>query len=180
MVNRRKALRLPFARVEMNEVVASPLQIPIPANPFSQLSRCRRTAKLNYETQSDPTTRKATRGEEGGDTHMKLLTKELKEKIPALYSQEHEKDPMVICKFFDPTGSWSWFVIEGEEKEYDYGMDFLFFGYVVGFDSELGYFTLNQLETAKQGMKGLQSLPIERDLYFMPRRLSEVKNKIQE
>lgn len=107
---------------------------------------------------------------------MDLLPEELKVKIPTLYSQENEKDPMVICKFFDPTGSWTWYVIEGREEEYDYGMDFLFFGYVVGFEPELGYFTLNQLETAKKGIKGIQSaLPIERDLYFTPCQLSEIK-----
>jgi len=110
---------------------------------------------------------------------MKLLTKEIIQKLPKLYSQENEKDPMVICKFFDPTGSWTWYVIEGEEQEYDYGADYLFFGYVVGFESELGYFTLNQLETAKQGLTGLAGLPIERDLYFTPCRLSEVKKEHQ-
>ncbi len=106
---------------------------------------------------------------------MQLLTKELKEHIPDLYSQENVKDPMVICKFFDPTGSWTWYAIEGGEEEYEYGMDFLFFGFVVGFDAELGYFTLNQLETAKKGVTGLRAVPIERDLYFSPCRLSEVK-----
>jgi hypothetical protein len=110
---------------------------------------------------------------------MKLLTKEIQHKLPKLYSQENKKDPMVICKFFDPTGFWTWYVIEGEEKEYDYGTDFLFFGYVVGFESELGYFTLNQLETAKQGLTGLKALPIERDITFTPRRLSEVKKEHQ-
>ena len=104
---------------------------------------------------------------------MKLLTKELKAKIPALYTQEDEKDPMVICKFFDPTGSWSWYAIEGEEKD----GDFLFFGYVIGFDAELGYFTMRQLETAKEGLTGLQALPIERELYFTSCRLSEAKEK---
>jgi hypothetical protein len=106
---------------------------------------------------------------------MQLLTKELWQKIPSLYSQENEKDPMVVCKFFDPVGSWSWYVIEGQEEEYDYGKDFLFFGFVVGFDRELGYFTLRQLETAKEGLTGLQALPIERDLYFTPCLLSKVK-----
>lgn len=103
---------------------------------------------------------------------MKLLTEEIKSCLPALYSQENEKDPMVYVKFFDPTGSWTWYATEGEETD---NADFLFFGFVVGFDAELGYFTLSQLESAKSRCKGLQALPIERDLYFTPRRLSEVK-----
>ncbi len=105
---------------------------------------------------------------------MKLLTEELKNALPALYTQEHEEDPMVICKFFDPTGSWTWYAIEGEETENN---DFLFFGYVIGFDAELGYFTLSQLITAKQGVIGLRALPIERDLYFSPCKLSEIKKR---
>jgi hypothetical protein len=111
---------------------------------------------------------------------MQLLTQEIKQKLPKLYSQENEKDPMVICKFFDPTSAWTWYVIEGEEKDYDYGRDTLFFGYVIGDDAELGYFTLHELETAKQGLTGLKALPIERDLYFTPCRLSEAKEKHDE
>ena len=103
---------------------------------------------------------------------MKLLTEEIKAKLPVLYSQENEKDPMVICKFFDPTGSWTWCGIEGEETD---NGDFLFFGYVIGFEAEFGYFTLSQLTTAKRGVTGLKALPIERDLYFTPCKLSEVK-----
>ena len=104
---------------------------------------------------------------------MKLLTEELKKQIPALYSQENEKDPMIDCKFFDPTGSWSWYVIEGGAE----GEDYIFFGYVVGDFPELGYFSLNELEIAKQNCKGIQSLPIERDLHFTPCKLSEIKRK---
>lgn len=105
---------------------------------------------------------------------MKLLTEELRKQIPALYAQEQEKDPMVYVKFFDPTGSWTWYATEGEAKE---DGDFMFFGLVVGFEAEIGYFTLNQLKTAKEGLRGLQALPIERDLYFKPCRLSEVREK---
>ncbi len=52
---------------------------------------------------------------------------------------------------------------------------FCFFGFVVGFEAELGYFTLSQLQTAKKDLNGLQALPIERDLYFTPCRLTKVK-----
>jgi hypothetical protein len=85
---------------------------------------------------------------------MKLLTQEIRAKLPPLYSQENEKDPMVVCKFFDPTSSWTWYAIEGSEVDasglYDTDrekVDFLFFGYVVGDEPELGYFSLNELET---------------------------------
>ena len=105
---------------------------------------------------------------------MILLTEELKAKLPALYSQENESDPMVYIKYFDPTGSWTWYATEGEETSDD---DFLFFGFVVGDFPELGYFTLRELETAKKNCTGIQALPLERDLYFAPCRLSEIKKK---
>ena len=104
---------------------------------------------------------------------MQLLTEEMRKKLPALYSQENEADPMVYVKYFDPVGSWTWYVTEGEERD----GNFLFFGFVVGFDAELGYFSLNQLETAKKGATGIQTMPIERDLYFTPCRLSKVKEQ---
>lgn len=113
---------------------------------------------------------------------MTLLTRELRKHIPALYSQEKENDPRVTCKFFDPVGSWTWYVLEGSPvdkngevcAEQD-AVDFLFFGFVVGFEAELGYFTERELETAKDGLRGVRTVPIERDLYFTPCRLSEIK-----
>jgi len=106
-----------------------------------------------------------------GGENMELLTVELKKKLPALYAQENKKDPTVYIKYFDPTGSWTWYATEGEEAD----DDFLFFGYVVGHDAELGYFTLSQLRNGKKELNGLKGLPIERDLYFRPCKLSEIK-----
>lgn len=106
-----------------------------------------------------------------GGEKMKLLTKKLKAKIPSIGSQDEVFDPMVICKYFDPTGSWTWYVMEGEERE---DGTFEFYGYVVGDFPEFGYFTLRDLETAKQNIRGIKALPIERDIYFTPCRLSEI------
>jgi len=95
---------------------------------------------------------------------MKLLTKELLEKLPPLYSQENVADPMVWVKFFTPDGNWTWYGIEYDGKD-------IFFGYVVGFEKELGYFSLKELESTR----GKFGLPIERDKYFEPMPLSKVK-----
>jgi hypothetical protein len=113
-----------------------------------------------------------------------LLPEILKEKMPALYSQENEQDPLVICKFFDPVGSWTWYATEGSPVDEDgyvdtdkEKIDYLFFGLVVGFVPELGYFSLKELETAKEGRRGIQAMPIERDIYFTPGRLSDIKKR---
>src|SRR5215468_555873 len=111
-----------------------------------------------------------------------LLPDTLKERMLSLYSQEHEPDPMVVCKFFDPVGSWTWYATEGspvdEDGYYDTAkakVDYLFFGLVARFVKELGYFSLHELQTLKEGMRGIRALPIERDVYFTPTRLSEVR-----
>lgn len=98
---------------------------------------------------------------------MKLLTKAIQSSLPPLYSQEANPDPVVRCKFFTPDSNWTWFVTEAEPQE---DGDILFFGYVIGHDSEWGYFAYSELSTAR----GPYGLPIERDLHFKPAPFSEV------
>ena len=88
---------------------------------------------------------------------MELLPIELREQLPKFYEQEGTKDKIVYLKFFFPAGNWTWFVIEGEPD----GDDFLFYGYVIGLETEWGYFTLHQLEEIN-----IHGLTVERDLYF--------------
>ena len=114
----------------------------------------------------------------GGETHTKLLTKDLLKTLPPLYSQEDNPDPMVVVKFFTPDAGWTWYAIEGSPVDangyYDTDkpkVDFLFFGLVSGLEVELGYFSLSELTS----VRGKFGLAVERDLYFEPTRLSEVK-----
>lgn len=98
---------------------------------------------------------------------MELLMEELRAQLPALYSQEGAEDPMVYAKFFTPDSNWTWYVTEGSQE----GDDFIFFGYVFGFEGEWGYFSLNELQSARGPMK----LPVERELQFRPAPWSEVR-----
>lgn len=100
---------------------------------------------------------------------MELMTQELETVFPPLYSQEDNdpKDIKVIAKFFDPCGSWTWYATEYDPKER------LFFGYVRGFENELGYFSLDELSS----VKGPLGLGIERDLHFGEHTLAEVVQK---
>lgn len=103
---------------------------------------------------------------------MKLITLDIERTLPPLYHFETTKTPAIATvKFFDPTGSWSWYVAEGQKQPDD---DWLFWGAVDGFEFELGYFTLFELQHAKDGCKGLQALPIERDPHFPPTPLVEL------
>ncbi len=95
---------------------------------------------------------------------MLLLTKNIVSALPKLYATENVADPVVRCKFFLPGTAWTWYVLEydGEDN---------FFGYVAGDSCELGYFSLRELKS----VRGTLNLPIERDLYFRPQKLSEVR-----
>jgi endo-beta-N-acetylglucosaminidase D len=92
---------------------------------------------------------------------MKLLTEKIKKQIPALYSTDDTpiEEKTIICKFFNPTGLGTWYVVEGEEQE---DGDWLFFGLVDLFEKEWGYFTLNELKS----VRGVFGLGIERDMHF--------------
>jgi hypothetical protein len=102
---------------------------------------------------------------------MKLLTKEIREQLPPLYSQDGKGGKaMAMVKFF--ISSWTWYATEGEPVKDSFGaeIDFKFFGLVEGFEKELGYFVLSELEE----VTGPMGLPIERDLYFKPTPLSKI------
>ncbi len=99
---------------------------------------------------------------------MKIVTEEFETlfKDYPLYSQEHEDDPLVIAKLFDPCGSASWFLLEYDPVEKRA------FGYVTGMTSdELDYISLTEMES----IKGLLGIGIEQDMYFVQKRLSELK-----
>src|SRR5436305_14031660 len=96
---------------------------------------------------------------------MKLLTEELRARLPRLYAQEAEAEPVVYAKFFLPGTGWTWYVTEGSSQE----NDFLFFGYVVGQEREFGYFLLSELETVRTPL----GLAVERDLAFHAGKLTD-------
>ena len=97
---------------------------------------------------------------------MHLLTTEIRQKLPALYATEGIEDPIVFCKFFLPMTNFSWYPIEFD------GID-TFYGYVIGQFSELGYFSLSELES----VRGPFHLSVSPDLFFEPVPLSKVKGK---
>jgi hypothetical protein len=97
---------------------------------------------------------------------MRLLTKMLRKQLPKLGATEHQENPRAVCKFFAPDGAFSWFPFEFDGSD-------LFFGAVAGMEFELGYFRLSELEETT----GPLGLHIERDLYFKPTPLSEIRKQ---
>lgn len=98
---------------------------------------------------------------------MKMLTKENLKALPPLGSTDGHVDPVAVVKFFDPTGSWTWYAVEFDGQD-------TFFGLVDGWEKELGYFSLSELSTTRLSM----GLKIERDLWFKPTQLSKLGSPV--
>lgn len=97
---------------------------------------------------------------------MKLLTKKNRDDLPALYSTEEQGDEaMAIVKFFHPFSNVTLYALE-------FDGDDTFFGWIEGQTKELGYFTLHEMEGVK-----VHGLGMERDLYFTPISLGELRKK---
>ena len=95
---------------------------------------------------------------------MRLLTQEIRKRLPKLYEQETKAgDAVVYVKFFTPWGSWTWYATEFDGED-------TFFGLVDGHEKEFGYFSLSELES----LRGPLGLSIERDLYWQPKKLEEI------
>jgi len=95
---------------------------------------------------------------------MKLLTQEIRNRLPKLGETDDQQDPTVQVKFFCPWNHWTWFAYEFDQND-------IFFGYVKGDFDELGTFSLSELES----VKGPMGLGIERDIHFTSKPLSECK-----
>lgn len=104
---------------------------------------------------------------------MKLFTKEILKKLPALYSQEAHENPEVemvfYVKLFTPDSNWTWFIAEYDpEKE-------IAWGYVMGLENEYGTIDIKELKE----VRGPFGLPIERDISFDPIKEKELMSEIE-
>lgn len=87
--------------------------------------------------------------------------------------RELSKDELnVYIKFFLPGTGWTWYVVSASKDERT--GDIQFFGLVDGLEPELGYFWLSELNTAHSPL----GLPVERDLYWKPVKLSQVMKEV--
>jgi hypothetical protein len=102
---------------------------------------------------------------------MKLLTKAQITKLPLLGTTDHLGEE-AICqvKFFSIWSDWRWYA-----TEYD-GLD-TFFGLVQGLETELGYFSLSEMQSVRHPQLGIAA--IERDLGWQAQTIAEVRKEIK-
>lgn len=100
---------------------------------------------------------------------MKLLTKTIEKKIPAIGKQDGLDDEAIVhVKFFDPCGSWTWYVLEYDGED-------TFFGLIDGHEPEYGYFSKIELESIRRPF----GLKIERDLSWRPTKIGAIRTKLR-
>lgn len=95
-----------------------------------------------------------------------LLDAESRQRLPKLRATEHQGvNALAQVKFFVP-GGWTWYA-----SEYD-GED-IFFGLVIGFETEFGIFSLSELTSLRGGGGQLA----ERDTTFQPTPFAKLLEK---
>lgn len=87
------------------------------------------------------------------------MTKEIEKRARAQFERGSDFDQMVVAKFFDPTGSWTWYLMNQDPADPDYH-----WGIVDGFAVECGSFSLSEL----RAYRGPLGIGIERDKSFKP------------
>jgi hypothetical protein len=98
---------------------------------------------------------------------MKLLNSELEARLPRIGTTEG-LDPDVLVRFFHPLSDWSWYPLEHCPE------DRMFFGLVDGFETEFGYFSLDELEELD-----VYGFGVEIDPHWTPKPLSELRTDLE-
>ena len=108
--------------------------------------------------------------EHSGRRGHQLMTQKLAAAIPALGANEKARnydEVLAPAKLFSPYNGWTWYITEMDPVTGQC------FGLVEGFEKEIGYFGLTELaETTVFG--GVPA--VERDLYWQPMTLGEIKS----
>ena len=100
---------------------------------------------------------------------MKLMTKEITKKAQKQFPKGSDMAQMVVAKFFDPCGSWTWYLMNQDPDDPDY-----LWGIVKGFEVEAGSFSLAELSSVKDKL----GIGIERDLWFTPKPAKEIWERL--
>ena len=98
------------------------------------------------------------------------MTDKIAKQATEQYDKGSDMDQMVVAKFFNPVGSWTWYLMNmADNGDYCWGI-------VDGFAVEMGSFSIKELEDLQLplGMK------IERDTLFEPMKASEVWEQLND
>lgn len=96
-----------------------------------------------------------------------LMTREIAEELPRLYEQDCAEDPTVYVHYFSCVNGWDWWLLKFDGTDEAFSL-------VEGYDDELGYFSIKEMEELNRQM-GFAA--VERDEHFEPKPLSAVRGR---
>lgn len=99
---------------------------------------------------------------------MKLLTKKIKERAEKQFNLGSDMNQMVVAKFFDPCGNWTWYLMNKDPN------DTYCWGIVDGYEVETGSFDISEL----QNFTNQRGIGIERDKFWTPITANELWNQL--
>lgn len=103
------------------------------------------------------------------NNRFELLSARDRKRLPPLYSQENNRNQKAQVHFFDLLTKWSWYAIEFDGED-------IFFGLVLGFEKELGYFSLSEFKEVNR-TAGFNR--IVKDVDFKPQSVKAISKKWQ-
>lgn len=74
-----------------------------------------------------------------------LMTVEIAKTVPRLYEQDGADDPIVHVRYFSCVNGWDWWLLEFDGTDEAFGL-------VEGYDDELGYFSIKEMEELNRQM----------------------------
>lgn len=102
-----------------------------------------------------------------------LIKQIIKTNTKGLYEQDGKGDEAkVTIKLMSLFSDWEWYVTEARIED----NDITFFGLVKGFETELGYFTLNEFDNVNRNTQAIIIL----ETGFKPRSLGHVREELRE
>jgi len=98
-----------------------------------------------------------------------LMTKAITKKAQKQFPRGSDMGQLVVAKFFDPCGSFTWYLMNQDPTDPSY-----LWGIVKGSCVEMGSFSLSELSN----YKGKLGIGIERDRSFTPKPAKEIWDRL--
>ena len=112
-------------------------------------------------------------GEKEDTMQHKLFTKEIEKRLQEQYKLGNNLEKQkVICKIFNPYGSWTWYILNQDKDDTDY-----LWAIVKGNEVEIGSISKAELENLRIKFGGY-GLPLERDSGFRPINAKECYDRL--
>lgn len=107
---------------------------------------------------------------------MKMFTKADETKLQKAYkSYSNDPDPKILVKIFNPYGNQTWYIMNQDPDDTDYLWGYGDLGY--GIDGSPGSMSKSEFESIRIRVGGYK-FPLERDKYFDPITVSELRRKL--